>query len=77
MGVWILIGSLALRADPLEERFLNRSFLITPDGDIAAHYDKIHMFDVQVTETETFRDPLGSRPETVRLWQKRLLGRLA
>ncbi len=62
LGVWILIGSLALRAAPPEERFLNRSFLITPDGDIAAHYDKIHMFDVQVTETETFRESAGFAP---------------
>jgi predicted amidohydrolase len=59
LGVWLLIGSLALKADPPEERFLNRSFLIAPDGSIAAHYDKLHMFDVQVTETETFKESAG------------------
>lgn len=62
LGVWLLIGSLALRADPPEERFLNRSFLIAPNGDIAAWYDKLHMFDVQVTETETFRESAGFAP---------------
>ncbi|WP_299786769.1 carbon-nitrogen hydrolase family protein [uncultured Marivita sp.] len=62
LGVWLLIGSLALKADPPEERFLNRSFLITPDGEIAAQYDKLHMFDVQVTETETFRESEGFAP---------------
>jgi predicted amidohydrolase len=62
LGVWILIGSLALRAEPPEERFANRSFLIAPDGSIAAQYDKLHMFDVQVTETETFRESAGFAP---------------
>lgn len=62
LGVWILIGSLALKAEPPEERFANRSFLIAPDGSIAAQYDKLHMFDVQVTETETFRESAGFAP---------------
>ncbi|WP_292292136.1 carbon-nitrogen hydrolase family protein [Marivita sp.] len=62
LGIWLLIGSLALKAEPPEERFLNRSFLIAPDGSIAAHYDKLHMFDVQVTETETFRESAGFKP---------------
>ena len=62
LGVWILIGSLALKADPPEERFVNRSFLISPDGSIVAKYDKIHMFDVQVTETETYKESAGFCP---------------
>ena len=62
LGVWVLIGSLALKADPPEERFLNRSFLIAPDGSLAAHYDKLHMFDVQVTETETYKESAGFKP---------------
>lgn len=62
LGVWILIGSLALLSDPPETRFANRSFLIAPDGTIAASYDKLHMFDVQVTETETFRESAGFAP---------------
>lgn len=49
LGVWLSIGSLSLRADdPDEDRFVNRSFLIAPDGAIAARYDKIHMFDVVI-----------------------------
>lgn len=59
-GVWLLIGSLALATE--EERFANRSFLIGPDGGIAARYDKIHMFDVDVSETETYRESSGFRP---------------
>lgn len=61
-GIWLLVGSLALKSDPPEERFANRSFLIAPDGAIAARYDKMHMFDVQVSETETYRESAGYAP---------------
>lgn len=61
-GVWCLIGSLALKTDDPRGRFANRSFLIAPDGGIAAQYDKIHMFDVAVSETETYRESDGYRP---------------
>ena len=62
LGVWLLIGSLALKTEDQGGRFANRSFLIAPDGSIRAWYDKIHMFDVQVTETETYRESAGYRP---------------
>ncbi len=61
-GIWLLIGSLALATDDADGRFANRSFLIGPDGAIAARYDKIHMFDVAVTKEETFRESEGFRP---------------
>lgn len=63
-NVWVLIGSLALKTDDPDGRFANRSFLIDPTGQIAARYDKIHMFDVQVSETETYRESAGYRPGT-------------
>ncbi len=62
LGVWLLIGSLALKTKDPDGRFANRSFLIGPDGVVRAFYDKIHMFDVQVTETETYRESAGYRP---------------
>lgn len=61
-GVWCLIGSLTIKTNHSDGRFANRSFLIGPDGRIAAWYDKIHMFDVQVSETETYRESEGYRP---------------
>lgn len=61
-GVWVLIGSLGLKTEDSDGRFANRSFLISPDGDIAARYDKIHMFDVDVTPDETYRESDGYRP---------------
>lgn len=61
LGIWLLIGSLALKPEE-GERFVNRSFLISPAGEITARYDKIHMFDVQISETETYRESDGYRP---------------
>lgn len=62
LGIWVSIGSLALKTDDPDGRFANRSFMISPDGQIAARYDKIHMFDVQVSETESYRESAGYRP---------------
>lgn len=63
-GIWLLIGSLAVKTDDADGRFANRQFLIGPDGDIRARYDKIHMFDVQIGEGETYRESAGYRPGT-------------
>jgi len=61
-GIWLLIGSLALKTHDEDGRFANRSFLIGPDGGIVARYDKIHMFDVTISETESYRESAGYRP---------------
>ncbi|KAG1648638.1 Deaminated glutathione amidase [Nymphon striatum] len=63
-GIWLLIGSLGLKTGDADQRFANRSFLIGPDGEVVAKYDKIHMFDVQINETETWRESEGYRPGT-------------
>lgn len=64
LGVWLSIGSLALKTGDPDGRFANRSFLIGPDGAVLARYDKIHMFDVDVSETESYRESAGYRPGT-------------
>jgi predicted amidohydrolase len=70
---WLLIGSLPIR---LSDRLLaNRSFLIAPDGGILAHYDKIHMFDVDLPGGESYRESAsyaaGDRAVVVALpWAK-------
>jgi predicted amidohydrolase len=63
-GIWLLIGSLGVLTDDADGRFANRSFLIGPDGRVAARYDKIHMFDVNVSPTEVYRESEGYRPGT-------------
>lgn len=61
-GIWLLIGSLGLLTHDADGRFANRSFLVAPDGSVAARYDKIHMFDVNVSATEVYRESEGYRP---------------
>ncbi len=61
-GVWLLAGSLLFQTDDPDGRFANRSLLIGPDGTIAARYDKIHLFDVQVSAEETYRESASIRP---------------
>lgn len=63
-GIWLLIGSLGLLTHDPDGRFANRSFLIAPDGSVAARYDKIHMFDVNVSATEVYCESEGYRPGT-------------
>lgn len=60
--IWLSIGSFGVKTDDPDGRFANRQFLISPQGDIVARYDKIHMFDVAVTPEETFRESDGYRP---------------
>jgi len=54
LGMFIHIGSLAIKASP--EKAVNRSFLIDRQGEIVARYDKIHMFDVDIGDGETYRE---------------------
>ncbi|MBL9048632.1 MAG: carbon-nitrogen hydrolase family protein [Tabrizicola sp.] len=61
-GIWLLIGSLGLLTTDTDGRFANRSFLIGPEGQIVARYDKIHMFDVNVSPSEVYRESEGYRP---------------
>ena len=52
-GLWIQIGSLAVKAG---DKAANRGFLIDPEGEIAASYDKIHLFDVDLANGERWRE---------------------
>jgi predicted amidohydrolase len=62
LGIWLSLGSLALKSGEPDGRFVNRSFLIGPDGGIRARYDKIHMFDVDIGAGESYRESAAFRP---------------
>jgi predicted amidohydrolase len=62
LGVWLLIGSIAVRAGEPDGRFANRSVLLGPDGAVRARYDKIHMFDVELQGGERYRESAAFRP---------------
>jgi len=59
LGIYLHIGSLAVKVSP--DKAANRSFLINPQGDIVARYDKIHMFDVDLANGETYRESQNFR----------------
>ena len=60
LGIYVHVGSLAIKIS--NDRAANRSFLIDPKGDIAARYDKIHMFDVDLADGESYRESRNYRP---------------
>jgi predicted amidohydrolase len=54
LKIWLLVGSLAIKVS--DSKTANRSFLIAPDGRIAARYSKIHLFDVELASGEVYRE---------------------
>jgi len=63
LKVWLLIGSLTLRTgDDADTRIVNRSFLISNEGNTVASYDKIHMFDVTLPDGKVIRESSAYRP---------------
>lgn len=54
LGVWLLIGSISIKV--AADKMANRQFLIDDGGNIVARYSKIHMFDVQVGDGQTYRE---------------------
>lgn len=53
LDIRLVIGSMAIKVG---DKIANRCFVIAPDGKIAAHYDKIHMFDVDLPGGEQYRE---------------------
>jgi len=54
LGIWLHVGSIAIKLD--QTRVANRSYLIDPKGRVAARYDKLHMFDVDLAGGESYRE---------------------
>ena len=54
LNIWLLIGSVAIKVS--DTLTANRSYLFGPDGKVEARYDKIHLFDVQVADGESYRE---------------------
>ena len=59
-GAWLLVGSLGILLE--DGRVANRGFLIDGAGEIQARYDKIHMFDVDLPNGESYRESATFRP---------------
>ena len=52
-SIWFLIGATPINID---NQIYNRSILINPEGEIVSHYDKIHMFDVNLPNGESYKE---------------------
>ena len=59
-SVWVLIGSLAVEGP--NERLINRGFLVDSKGNIRARYDKIHLFDINLSYDECYRESTVVNP---------------
>ncbi|MEM9635064.1 MAG: carbon-nitrogen hydrolase family protein [Pseudomonadota bacterium] len=62
LGIYLHLGSLAVLRQ--NGKVANRAFLIAPDGEVAASYDKIHMFDVDLPNGESWRESQTYEPGT-------------
>jgi predicted amidohydrolase len=60
LKIHLHVGSLAVKVSP--EKAANRTFFIDPSGEVIARYDKIHMFDVNLANGETYRESNTYRP---------------
>lgn len=59
---WLLLGSIAIRVG--DDRVNNRSYLVDASGAIAARYDKLHLFDVELERGEAYRESALVAPGT-------------
>ena len=64
LKIYVHAGSMAIKTSP--EKAANRSFLISPEGEIVARYDKIHMFDVDLAGGESYRESNNYRAGELR-----------
>lgn len=55
-GLWVHIGSLGLKHERADGRWVNRGFMIDDAGAIRARYDKIHLFDVDLPDGISWRE---------------------
>lgn len=52
--VWVMIGSIAVQGPG--GKIINRGYMLDDRGDVRGRYDKLHMFDIQLSETEVYRE---------------------
>lgn len=63
LDIWLLIGSAIVRSGHAgDDRAANRALMIDPTGAITTRYDKLHVFDVDLPNGETYRESATIRP---------------
>lgn len=61
-GLWVHLGSMPFRDERSDGRWVNRSLMIDDQGAIRARYDKIHLFDVDLANGESWRESSAYGP---------------
>ncbi|MDH5187682.1 MAG: carbon-nitrogen hydrolase family protein [Rhodospirillaceae bacterium] len=66
LKIWLHGGTFAIKVNDNASGapLVNRTIVFSPDGKIAQRYDKIHMFDVDLSENESYRESETFRPGT-------------
>lgn len=59
-GIWVHVGSIPILLD-MNGKFANRTIVIDPNGEIRARYDKMHLFDVNLSTGESWRESSAYR----------------
>jgi len=62
LGCWILLGSISVKL--ADGKVNNRSYLLDPDGNVVATYNKVHLFDVTLTDGERYSESASVTPGT-------------
>lgn len=62
LGIYVHVGSTAIARE--DGKIANRGFLFAPDGQRICTYDKIHMFDVDLDNGESWRESAAYEPGT-------------
>lgn len=73
-GVWVLVGSVAVPGS--DGRILNRGVLVDDTGAISGRYDKIHMFDIQLSETQVYKESVRVAPGDCAVLHETPFGRI-
>ena len=74
LKIYFHVGSLAVKAS--SEKAANRSLLIDPEGEIVVRYDKVHLFDVELADGESYRESTTYRPGETAVLAEMPWGRL-
>jgi len=59
-AVWVVLGSVAIQGTGA--KFLNRCFVIDGHGNIQARYTKVHLFDIELSESQSYKESEKVQP---------------
>ena len=75
-GIWVHLGSLALKDPAAGDRLVNRGFVVDDEGAIRARYEKMHLFDVDLATGESWRESAAYAPGQRSVLASTPIGRL-